>query len=160
MLENEDSILSVLKDLDKKILHVSNYQPKLRTIHERINSVIIELEDLAEECVAIQDSVEAQPGRLLIIEERLNKLYRLMHKHKMDDLDALIELKESLGSKLHSSLDLEQEIIKLDTELKKQSIVLEEYANDLSSRRDVYKRQVEPCTQVAIIFTRIIWTDR
>ena len=135
VLENEDSILSVLKDLDKKILHVSHYQPKLRTIHERINSVIIELEDLAEECVAIQDSVEAQPGRLLIIEERLNKLYRLMHKHKLDDLDALIELKESLSSKLHSSVDLEQEIIKLDADIKKQSILLEEQASELSSRR-------------------------
>lgn len=135
VLENEDSILSVLKDLDKKILHVSHYQPKLRTIHERINSVIIELEDLAEECVAIQDSVEAQPGRLLIIEERLNKLYRLMHKHKLDDLDALIELKESLSSKLHSSVDLEQEIIKLDADIKKQTILLEEQASALSSRR-------------------------
>lgn len=135
VLENEDSILSVLKDLDKKLLHVSNFQPKLRAVHERINSVIIELEDLAEECVSIQDSVEAQPGRLLIIEERLNKLYRLMHKHKLDDLDALIELKESLGSKLSSSVDLEQEIFKLDADIKRQSIVLEEQANELSSRR-------------------------
>ncbi len=135
VLENEDSILSVLKDLDKKLLHVSNFQPKLRAVHERINSVIIELEDLAEECVSIQDSVEAQPGRLLIIEERLNKLYRLMHKHKLDDLDALIELKESLGSKLSSSADLEQEIFKLDADIKRQSIVLEEQANELSSRR-------------------------
>lgn len=135
VLENEDSILSVLKDLDKKILHVSNYQPKLRAIHERINSVIIELEDLAEECVSIQDSVEAQPGRLLIIEGRLNKLYRLMHKHKLDDLDALIELKESLGSKLSSSVDLEQEILKLDADIKRQSIVLKEQANELTSRR-------------------------
>lgn len=135
VLESEGSILTILKDLDKKILHVSNFHPRLRAIHDRINSVIIELEDLAEECVAIQDSVEAQPGRLLKIEERLNKIYRLMHKHKIDDMEKLIELKDSLGSKLNSSEDLGDEITKLEEEIKNQSMTLDELAKELSSKR-------------------------
>lgn len=133
--ENEKSIINTLKELDRKIQHVLNYHSKLQPLRDRILSVIIELEDLSDESTNIQESIEAKPSRLQEIDDRLNKLYRLMHKHKIDEYDLLLQLKHSFEEKLSSSDELEQKIIRLEKEINAQMLLLSDYANELTANR-------------------------
>lgn len=135
VIENENNIINQLKGLAKKVEHILNFHSRLRSVSERIQSVIIELEDIADECNTIQDSVEAKPGRLAEVEERLNRLYRLMQKHRIDEFDQLISLKESLQQKISSSEELENKIEGIEKELKAQIEELTSLSQELSAKR-------------------------
>ena len=55
--------------------------PRLDELAERTGAVAVELADLASELRAYLDGIEAEPGRLEAVEERLAALERLQRKH-------------------------------------------------------------------------------
>lgn len=134
--EQDLSIFHQLTDLNRKIQHLIPYQSHLQKISDRLQSVIIELEDLSAESASVYDRIDADPKRLVEIDDRLNKLYRLMHKHKVDHLDKLIALKKELQEQLISTSDLEGKLAGLEKELIAQEQVLYKLADELHLKRE------------------------
>ncbi len=135
--EQDLAIVARLHDLDRKVQHLIPYQRSFKNISDRINSVILELEDLSAECETIHDEMEADPKRLTHIEDRLSVLYRLMHKHKVDHPDRLIALKAAFLAKLVSTDDLEVKIEDLERSILLQEKALYAIAESLHQNREL-----------------------
>ena len=69
---------------------IASYSPDYTNLLQRLDSVIIELDDLTREIEREGESIEFDPGRAEEVKERLSILYRLLKKHKASDLKELL----------------------------------------------------------------------
>lgn len=128
--------LNVLRGLEKV------YTPAVE-LSERLESVYIELKDVAQEISSRGESVEFNPERLAEVNDRLNLLYTLQQKHRVDTVDALLALQEEYAGKLSlitSSDDLIEEMKKSCEELQDQ---VQQQAEVLTKLRSLAAQEVE-----------------
>jgi DNA repair protein RecN (Recombination protein N) len=134
--ENERSVVSLLFDLERKLIPLTGYHDGMRKIGDRLIAVIAELEDLASESKHISEKIDKDPGRLAELDLRLSSLYRLMHKHKVNHTDHLIEIKNSLQSRLISNDELTVQINQLEKEIVQLEVKLNKLAEELHRKRE------------------------
>ena len=72
---------SLLAAADGALTGVDGVDPKLDGLATRARTVAVELDDLASELRAYLDGIDAEPGRLEAVEERLAAFERLERKH-------------------------------------------------------------------------------
>ncbi len=130
MDNEENGILNNLNNLLQAIRPVQEFQSELETIYERLNSVYIELDDIARESGAMEDSVEIDPKRQEILNDRLALLFKLTTKHHLNHADELPEKEESLAKQLFSSDKLQEE----SDILEKQLLIDEQNLNELAEQ--------------------------
>jgi len=86
---------------------ISGYSSNYSNLLQRLESVIIELDDLTNEVEREGENIEFDPERAEIVKERLSQIYRLMKKHNVVGLKELLIIQENLRQKdnLTSNLD-------------------------------------------------------
>ncbi|MDE6310796.1 MAG: DNA repair protein RecN [Muribaculaceae bacterium] len=112
-----------------------SHEGGLRALAERLQSARIELRDIADSLQEFENSLQADPARLVEVEERLSELYSLEMKHHVDTCDALIELRDRLGEQLkelNNSEDVLSELENKARRAKKEAMML---AQKLSEAR-------------------------
>ncbi len=87
---DNNSLLTKLREAKTIIGRIDAYLPAELNMPLRINSVLIELDDLANEIEKLEQDTEADPERLEKINNRLDNLYSLIQKHRLKNLDELI----------------------------------------------------------------------
>ena len=112
----EQPIAQQLKSLQHKLRSVENFHNGIEVLTKRINSSIIELEDIAGELNAIENSVKYDAERIQIINDRLSAGYKLYKKHGVNATAALISLQEELQTKLEGFTNLFDSIQNLEKE--------------------------------------------
>lgn len=110
----EFSARNSLSEIRNHLQSISSYSPSYQTLFQRIESIRIELDDVADEIEGEESTIEFDPERSEWIKERLSALYRLLKKHKAANAKELLLLQESLQQKsdLTSNLDHELELAK------------------------------------------------
>ena len=98
--EEEHSVMGVLKGIVHGLEGISGFLPEAGEYLGRLESVAIELNDLADEAERKGESVEYDAGRIEAINARLNVLYDLLYKYKVDSVEDLVKLRDSLGGQL------------------------------------------------------------
>jgi len=78
---DEAGIGSVLAGAGRQLASVDGVDPALDALAERWEALVIEADDLAGELRAYGEGLDAEPGRLQAVEERLAVLDRLERKH-------------------------------------------------------------------------------
>lgn len=89
---------------------VASYAPSYTNLLERLESLIIELDDITNEIEREGERVEFDPERAELVRERLNVLYRLLKKHKVGDIKDLLAIQESLRQKDSLTSNLDEEL--------------------------------------------------
>lgn len=97
---------------------------------QRLNSVIIEMEDISAEISKAAEAIEADPETLSQINEKLQTLYKLQQKHSVATVAELIALEEQLEEKVNITLGLDEQITKLE----KQKNALRETALEIAGK--------------------------
>jgi len=127
------SSLSELKQLSGKL---SSFGTQYAELDKRIQSVIIEMDDLADELSSLEGDIEANPAKLEDINSKLQLLYDLQKKHGVGDVEGLLTIKQELSEKVEATVDLESKIEvaqnklnSLEKELEEKSIVLRNNRN-------------------------------
>lgn len=114
---------------------------------QRLNSAIIELEDLSEEMRNTAEKVASDPQRLSEVNEKLQQLYKLQQKHGLATVDELLDLQNSLEEKVNKTLGLDDEISELEKLGKKLSEAAKNSATIINKERTraipELKRQME-----------------
>ncbi len=114
---------------------------------QRLNSVIIELEDLSEEMRNTAEKVASDPQRLSEVNEKLQQLYKLQQKHGLATVGELLDLQNSLEEKVNKTLGLDDEISELEKLGKKLSEAAKNSATIINKERTraipELKRQME-----------------
>lgn len=135
LYESDENILSGLTDVNLTFNTLLQYMPDLNDLYQRAHSVYIELKDINDEVLRLKDNITYSDERAQEINDRLNTLYELEKKHKVDTVEALLEVQETLSEKLSYIDSLEDEIKAKELQLKDIESTLKLLAEDLSNRR-------------------------
>lgn len=117
LLSGDDAgLLSRLRECVQTIDNISDIYSPARQWVERINSCRIELEDLSHDLNSAIEDVEFNPNRLEYVNERLNLIYSLEKKHKVETLKELLDLADKYARLLQSISNSDAEIDSLRKE--------------------------------------------
>lgn len=102
---------------------------------DRIDSARIELRDIADTIAAADRTLSADPSQLEATDERIAELRGMLRRHRLDTVDQLIELRDSLASRI-SRLDDGPEIIAdLERTARRARALAKETAREISVTR-------------------------
>lgn len=142
--DQEVNALALLRESLQNLQQAERFMPSLAAEVGRLNSAIIELKDLSEEVGRYEEEVVLDEGRLAAVSERLDLLYMLQQKHRVEDVTALIALREELREKLERRSSDEETMAKLKEEVAMLWSQLNDAAGKLSeSRKAVVPRVVD-----------------
>lgn len=138
--ESEQPLLQQLKRLAAKLQSLKQYHAVLEALGKRVESVQIELGDVAAEVETINESVRYNPERVQVINDKISSGYRLLKKHNVLTTADLLKIKDTLQERLTQELNIENLI---DSREKDVAALLQrcsDMAADISnSRRKVSK---------------------
>ncbi|MDR2129615.1 MAG: DNA repair protein RecN [Odoribacteraceae bacterium] len=132
---SETPVVHSLRAARARLPAIEELLGEARDYSERLQSVILELQDIADEAGRRAGRIEYSPGRVQAIRERLDALYDLLHKHKVESVDELILLKESLAGRLRVAGERGERLEALATRVRQVEEELEALAGQLHAQR-------------------------
>ncbi len=126
-----ESLVMVMKNLD----HIVPFGRHLEELRNRVSAALLELKDITSETSGHAEKVEADPGRLEFVTERLNLIYRLQQKHRAVSNAELLRIQEDLEKKVNKTLNLDAELEKLEAEMNSSLENVKKLGDKLSSFR-------------------------
>ena len=140
LTHSESNVQQMLTEIRNSLNHITAFSPSYETLLKRIESVRIELGDIADETEREEGNVEFDGERILVIQEKLSLLYRLMKKHHATSVQQLIELRESLNAKNNLTSNLDDALRMAETHFLNAEKKMQMSAADLSeSRKKVFE---------------------
>ncbi len=140
LYESEQPMVQELFHLKEALQKIAFFLPQGEELSERLNSVYIELKDIAEEITEKGSDVEFDPSRQQVIQDRLDMLYSLQQKHHVDSVAALIEIKDDLSVKLEQLASFDEELNNLERQISEVRENLQQKSAALTkSRERVFK---------------------
>lgn len=141
-LFNEEQIgsLETLKEARIAVGKIKEYSSTYESFWQRLNSIIIELEDLSEEILETSEKIAADPERLAEVNDKLQQVYKLQQKHNLSSVEELLTLQASLEEKVSSTLALDSRI----SELEMLDTVLADKAKATASKISANRKKAIP----------------
>lgn len=96
----ETGILKKLKESITALANIEKYHEKSKELKNRLETVKIELHDLAPEIETYAHDIEYNPEHILLLETRLNQIYSLQKKHSAENISQLIDIKNNIKTAL------------------------------------------------------------
>ena len=135
-LQQEDiGGISILQEVKNRLNALENYGDQYRSLSERIESVLIEVEDMSVEIERLENNVEADPETLNFVNDKLQQLYSLQKKHHIDSVEELFQLQEELAQKVATSENAEEEISALNSNIEKAKTETQKIAKKIYDNR-------------------------
>lgn len=132
-------LLDLVKDLDK----ISTYSEQYATIASRLNSSIIELNDIAKESEILLSEVQSHKNDIEFTKDRLNLINQLEQKHRALNFQDLLVKFEAISNKLLCYSTIEKTVEKLEKSIKELQEELLKKAKKISSNRKLVKQKTE-----------------
>ncbi len=115
MLDEEQiGTLQTSKEIRLVLGKIKSFSKTFEDLWERLNSVIIEMEDIHSEITTAAEKIESDPEMLFQVNEKLQTLYKLQQKHAVSSVSELIEIENALAEKVTITLGLDSEIENLE----------------------------------------------
>src|SRR5579859_2479361 len=112
----------------------ASFDPRLGPLHERLQALLYEAQDVSGELSAYLMEIDAPPGRLEEVEERLAVFARLTRKHGGTVADVLAHA-ERCRARREELEGAEVALEDVQAELEQAHVRLEKLAGELSARR-------------------------
>ena len=112
--EEQYGALNILKETRNLLVKLNTVSSDFGNLYERLNCVIIEMDDISEEMINLSSSIEADPSLLNEINEKLQTIYKLQQKHTVATITQLLEIQTVLEEKIEITNNLDGEIKKLE----------------------------------------------
>ena len=149
------SILSMLRDVKVNIGKIRAFLTEGENLLNRTESSLIELDDIAAEIEKLAISIEADPGRLVKVNTRLDTIYSLMQKHRAGDLNELIRKKDEIKDIISSIVTSDERLKDLENIIKKETSSLKTLSEEISLKRksvlpDIESRVIDLLKQLGI----------
>ena len=102
LLSGDDRcITQSCKNMLSRLSDIGDVYPAIRQVTERIDSAYIELKDIARDISNLAESIDFDPARLTMANERLDTIYTLQKKHHVESVAELIAIRDSLTARLN-----------------------------------------------------------
>jgi len=133
--DEQIGILHNLKEVRSSFQKISGYAPEYKQLFERVDSSLIELDDIFSEVEQLQEGLSTDPQELDAANQKLQLIYSLQKKHQVATVEELLSIQEDLDQKVVSVSDLEQKIEKLEIVIATTEVTLDAVAEDIHNAR-------------------------
>jgi DNA repair protein RecN (Recombination protein N) len=137
------SILSMLREVKSNLSRIRTFLPESEGLLTRLESGLIEFDDLAAEIEKLAVSIEADPHRLATVNNRLDDIYSLIQKHHVNDLNELIIKKEEIKDLINSIVTSDERLNELENLLEKEVSSLKALSEEISKKRKNVLPEIE-----------------
>lgn len=134
--ESEENIINRLNELNAGITKIKNFHPILNEIESRLLSCIIELKDISEEAFSFNEQIHFDNNLIEKYTERLDIIYKLQKKHKVNTVSELLEIKDDISEKLINITSLSEKIVELEKQADNQYNKIKTIAEQISNNRN------------------------
>ena len=133
--DSENAILGQLNELSSTLSRLQHLLPDTENLYERIDNLKVELKDIAYDLHRKEDNTQFDEEQLQSLQERYDLLSRLMMKHRVNDFEELITLRDSLREKVNAFENIDEAISKAEKELRESEKRLSSHAKVLHDKR-------------------------
>jgi DNA repair protein RecN (Recombination protein N) len=133
--EEQIGFLNTLKESKNALQKIASFSSKYEELVARIQSVIIELEDVSDLCAEYVEKVIFDPERMNWLTSRLQLIYDLQKKHYVQTVSELLAIQASLNIKVGRVTGLGDEIQALYEKIESQEKQVTNLATILSNNR-------------------------
>jgi len=128
-------LLALQAQLRQLTARLAAFGPRFEALHQRVQSLYIEADDMAQELGQWASDQQADPEQLEVISGQLQQLYDLQRKHGVASVAELIELRDRLDRQVSDTAGMDGEIARLEGREKELKEALEELSGQLRGRR-------------------------
>ncbi len=128
-------VLASLKEVTKNIEKIASFLPEGEEWNKRAESAYIDLEDLTKELEVKMENIDHDPSRLEIVSSRLDRIYALQQKHRVDSISDLIEIHEKLSAQLKRLSSFDEDILELNSKIDAAYKELKQFGKKLTESR-------------------------
>lgn len=143
LTNGKSNVLSLLNNAVDDCEDLENVLEDENNLTERLETARIEIQDIAETLSQYDSNLNADPQELERIEERLNKIYSLEHKHKVSTVDELIAIRDNLQKRLDTIDNSDYAIEQLEKQAK------QAYKMALSAAKEISKHRQDEANSFA-----------
>lgn len=144
--EQELSVMQQLRLVNDLLSDIVRYAPAVEPLLERIESVSIELQDICNELGLLEGDIVMDPERASEINERLNVIFKLQKKHRLNSISDLLHLQTDLQKQVQSVEQSDEEIKALRGSIAKDHAQLLLLSGQISQQRKqqlpVFEQQI------------------
>lgn len=134
-IEEPIGTLETAKEARIVLGRLRNFSVAYDSLWERVNSVIIELEDITEALDSEGERVDADPQQLLEVNEKLQTLYKLQKKHNVASVEELVAIETELAAKIDVTGTVDQRIAELEKQREEQRLQVLTVSEELHQKR-------------------------
>ena len=114
---DESGVVGNLKRAVSALQGIERVYPDVAELAERMNSCYIELKDAAGEVSGKLDDVDFNPAELETVNARLDRIYELEKKYKVESIAQLLSIQEELERKLSNIENSDEALADLQRQL-------------------------------------------
>jgi DNA repair protein RecN (Recombination protein N) len=134
--DEQIGILTSLKELKNHFQKLKGFSSKYEDLFNRVESSLIEMDDVFREIDGFQESLEADPNRLEEVNAKLVQINNLMKKHVASSVSELISIKNDLDEKVLITENLDATIQKKKNEIENKTAQLNSISKNIHDNRE------------------------
>lgn len=135
LTDGEDNVERLLRQTIDEAERLDDFIEDADNLTERLRAIRIELQDIADTFSAHDRELGGDPERLEEVEDRLNLIYELTRRHKVETVDELITIRNDMKQRLQG-IDLGDETLQaLEQEAKRAKKEALALAAEISTKR-------------------------
>ena len=143
LLSGDDRcITQSCKTMLSRLSDIGDVYPAIRQVTERIDSAYIELKDIARDISNLAESIDFDPARLTMANERLDTIYTLQKKHHVESVAELIAIRDNLTARLNDITNSEDMLEDMRRQVEDMHCKATEAAARLTESRQEAARRV------------------
>jgi len=139
LLSSENGIVSSLNTIQKKISKFKIFA----SLSERINTNLIDLNDILSDILSYENNLDDNPKELLQLLSRLDLINSLLQKHRVTSLKDLIIIKDKLSEKINSTANYSNYVKELNLNINNKFNLVKSLSNKITLSRQRVKNNFE-----------------
>ena len=141
--ESDSPIVQRLKVLVNQLQAYASH-PQMPVLIKRLESVHIELQDIAEETERVNNHISHDPVKIEQMNERLSLGYKLLKKHGAKTTNDLLEIQAKLEDKLQAIFNIDDKLARVEEQTTRLHAETKQIAATISAGRS---KQINPLGQ-------------
>ena len=133
--EEQFGVLHNLKEMRVALQKASGFSATYHSLFERLNSVLIELDDITRDLKNESENLINDPELLENVNHKLQLIYSLQKKHQVITIAELLDIQNELDRKVISIADVEARIQFLEKSIKENEFQLNQLAHEIHENR-------------------------
>ena len=133
--DDERSAIVLVREVEQALARLGDNYQRAAEFAGRLGSVVVELKDIYGELGAEGDRIEADPARLEQVDRRLDLIFSLEQKHRVESVEELLSLQESYARQLAEIEGFDDELVRLEREMNEREAACRRLAGRITAAR-------------------------